>query len=114
MNIKDSGGAVFDGHKATEKFLFVDQARRDLCWKGEILHRFAKLFEKRGLAHSAAMFHLKHLEEGSLLTSEEILQARVGKRKILHTPFEALLDRYRNKFNSPITVSRDTIHHSAA
>lgn len=75
-----------------------ERISRLLCQDGQYTPRsLAKLVEKSGLARSTAMFHLKHLEEGSLLTKEEILQTRVGRPKILYTPSEALLDRYRTK-----------------
>ncbi|MDG6921272.1 MAG: hypothetical protein JRN59_07070 [Nitrososphaerota archaeon] len=71
MNINDSEGAVFDVHRASEKLLFSNLAHRNSRWKGEILHKFAKLVENSGLTRSTAMFHLEHLEESSSLTRED-------------------------------------------
>lgn len=75
-----------------------DRITRLLCQDGQPTPRsLAKLVEKGGLARSTLMLHLKHLEEDSLLTKEEILQGRVGRPKTLYRPTEKLLDRFRTK-----------------
>jgi predicted ArsR family transcriptional regulator len=53
--------------------------------------------EKTGLARSTVMLHLKHLENGSLMTEEEILQSKVGRPKMLHKPAVKLLDAVQTK-----------------
>ena len=69
-----------------------------LCQDGQSTPRgLTKLVERTGLARSTVMLHLKHLENDSLLTKEEILQSKVGRPKMLYNPAAKLLDMIQTK-----------------
>jgi predicted ArsR family transcriptional regulator len=66
---------------------------RLLCQGGQSTPRsISKLVEKSSLARSTVMAHLKHLEEESLVTKEEIIQGSVGRPKTLYKPTGKLLE----------------------
>jgi len=65
-----------------------------LCERGQSTPRSpAKLVEKVGLARSAVVLHLRHLEGQTLVVKEEILRGSLGSPKALYKPSTELLEK---------------------
>jgi len=62
-----------------------------------IQRTLTKVVEKSGLARSMMMTHLKHMKLDGLVEKEELVQARVGRPKVLCKPSPKLLQMSKTK-----------------